>query len=107
MQLTFWKNTLSNIPYIGYRVPHGSMLDPLLFILFTLTIWFAVLITPKRCVCGRHFLRCAKNYQDVDEKSRIVLKMVEKWFSAKKVKLNLEKMQNLILIKFLQLEITQ
>lgn len=97
-QITKWNGSMSEPKTIKYGVPQGSILGPLLFIIYVNDLPFNIL-GAEVCLYADDttLLLRGENIEEVHNKSNSVIKDTERWFAANKLLMNPNKVQKLII----------
>ena len=91
-QFTVVNDVCSNVDYINCGVPQGSVLGPLLFLLYINDISNVVSDSKLKLFADdTNLFVSGKNLNDVEQRANASLKCMEEWFIANKLSLNASK----------------
>ena len=91
-QFTSLGDIVSNVGYIITGVPQGSVLGPLLFLIYINDISNAIPGTKiKLFADDTNLFLCDRNLDDLYHKASLSLEQLSKWFIANKLSLNVDK----------------
>ena len=97
-QQVMCQNVLSNVKYINFGVPHGSILGPLLFLIYVND--FPQYITKGKTIMfanDTNLFFTEKCHNSVFKEENEVLKHVDNWLLSNKLSLNINKTSYIVL----------
>ena len=95
--LTKFLNDVSELKVIDIGVPQGSILGPLLFLLFINDLPSVTNFNVKLFADDTFLSLEADNYNEIFKKSNIELKKISRWLTANKLTLNVSKTKYMII----------